>query len=172
MFHTLHSIRPAAIAAAVVTVSCMLGTGAFADSNLNCDAYAGAAVAENQQNIAQNCGFTGPGWQSDFNAHRAWCLSPAVHMADLTTEDQARQTALAQCANKAAADQQACTSYAELAVWAAQQSIANNCGFSGSGWQQDFGAHFSWCLGAAQAARDVEANARKNQLIGCLSAKP
>lgn len=42
---------------------------AAADANLNCDAYAGAAVAQNQQNLAQNCGFGGGRWLSNFKAH-------------------------------------------------------------------------------------------------------
>jgi hypothetical protein len=55
-------------------------TGARASANLNCDAYAATAVAQNQQNENFKCGFTGSAWSSDFNAHRTWCLAPTTTM--------------------------------------------------------------------------------------------
>jgi hypothetical protein len=78
----------------------VLTVDARADSNLNCDAYADAAVAQNQQNITLGCGFAGPAWSDDFAAHRNWCLAPATGMPNLTSEDQARTSALARCSNK------------------------------------------------------------------------
>ena len=62
-----------------------------ADPNLNCNAYAGAAVAQNQQNVGQQCGFNGGRWLDDFKAHFDWCAAPATTMANLVAEDTARQ---------------------------------------------------------------------------------
>jgi len=171
MSAALHSLAPAKSAAIALVLASAFSTEACADSNLNCDAYAGAAVAQNQQNITLNCGFTGAGWLSDFNAHRNWCLSPGVQITDISIEDQNRQAALAQCATKAQANQQACSVYAQTAINAAQNAQAAGCGFSGSAWTLNFNEHFSWCVQAQQTERDSEASARHNQLVGCMTAK-
>lgn len=171
MSTVLRSLSPAKLAAVALVVASAFGTCARADSNLNCDAYAGAAVAQNQQNVTLNCGFTGAGWMSDFNAHRNWCLSPGVEITDISIEDKNRQTALAECANKAQASQQACSVYAQTAIDAAQKAQAAGCGFGGSAWTLDFNEHFSWCLQAGQTERDNESSARHNQLVGCVTAK-
>ncbi len=152
-------------------LSCTLSLPAAADANLNCSAYAGAAVAENKQNISQKCGFTGSGWSNDFNAHASWCLLPSTKMADLVTQDKARQQALTQCANKAAEAEKACQGYAQTAVGVIAAANGMACGFSGGGWTGDYAAHFNWCLTAPQSARDKETAARKNQLNGCITAK-
>jgi hypothetical protein len=143
---------------------------ALADANLNCDAYAGMAVADNEQNKNFACGFSGPAWSSDFNGHRAWCLQDATKMANLTAEDKARKAALAQCAKKPAQAQQACQGYAQQAVNQAKEATAMKCGFSGGRWVADYAAHFSFCLSANEGARAGEAKARTDQLFGCLSA--
>jgi hypothetical protein len=155
--------------AAALPLLLFAAAGACADANLNCDAYAGAAVAQNKQNISQGCGFTGGRWSSDFAGHRAWCLAPGTHMADLTAEDQARQQALAQCAAKPKADQQACQTYAKRAVMVAQEAARRSCGFKGGRWTADYGTHFDWCLDASQAARDQEDKARTDQLDACIA---
>ena len=119
-----------------------------ADANLNCSAYAGAAVAENKQNMAQNCGFTGSGWSNDFNAHASWCSLPNTKMADLVAQDKARQQALTQCANKAVQAEKACQDYAQKAVGAIAAANGMGCGFSGGRWTGAYAAHFNWCLTA------------------------
>jgi hypothetical protein len=40
-----------------------------------CVDYARKAVDSNAENLAKNCGFTGPLWSSDFNAHLSFCRS-------------------------------------------------------------------------------------------------
>jgi hypothetical protein len=36
--------------------------------------YAKESVRQNKVNISNNCGFKGPSWSSDYNAHKNWCL--------------------------------------------------------------------------------------------------
>lgn len=162
MTHVLYSIALALAAVASPTL---------ADENLNCDAYAGAAVAQNQQNLAQNCGFTGGRWISQAKPHYDWCRAPTTQMEHLVVEDESRTAALAECANRAIVAQQACQAYAQQAVGAAEAAIANACGIGGGGWSRNYADHFNWCLGAPQAARDQETAARTNQLQGCIAAK-
>lgn len=164
-----NSIAIAGIAAPILAL--LSATGARADANLNCDAYAGAAVAQNQQNESFKCGLSGPAWTSDFNAHRQWCLAPATKMQNLTAEDNARKQALAQCAEKPKLDQAACQTFAKKAMTAADAAAKRSCGFGGNRWLVDYGAHFNWCLSASQGARDEEDQARANQLQGCLDSQ-
>lgn len=92
------SLTGAALVIAPLTLNSLtLASVARADANLNCDAYATAAVGENQQNVALGCGFVGPAWSNDFPGHRGWCLLPATEMSDLVREDNARVVALEQC---------------------------------------------------------------------------
>jgi hypothetical protein len=136
---------------------------------LNCSAYAAAAAAQNDQNVLQKCGFTGPAWSSDLSGHMKWCET--ANMGMLVKEDNARKNALAQCAQKPKLDQQACQSYAKAAV---EHQIANKsqgCGFVGGGWSENYAAHFDWCLTANPAARASEGNARFQQLQGCFTAQ-
>jgi hypothetical protein len=144
-------------------------TGALADANLNCGAYAGVAVADNEQNKNLGCGFSGAAWSSDFNAHFSWCQQPATKMANLTAEDKARKAALAQCAQKPAQTQQACQGYADQAVKQSKEAAAMRCGFAGGRWAADYATHFNWCLTANEGARTAEVKARTDQLFGCLS---
>jgi hypothetical protein len=157
----------------VVFAFVWFGTGgpSAADPNLNCNAYAGAAVAQNQQNVVQHCGFDGGRWLDDFQSHFAWCAAPATTMANLVAEDTARQQALTECANRAVEAQQACQVYAQAAVGDAAAASAQQCGLSGGAWSTDYAGHFNWCLTAPQSARDQETNARLNQLAGCMAAK-
>lgn len=147
-----------------------LAQSARADANLNCDAYAATAVADNEQNKTFGCGLQGSGWHSDFNAHVQWCRQDATKMVNLTNEDKARKAALAQCAQKPAQKQQACQGYAQQAVKQAKEAVSLNCGFSGGRWSADYAGHFNWCVGAPDAARDGEAKVRTDQLTGCMSA--
>jgi hypothetical protein len=151
--------------------SLLFATIAHAGPDLNCDAYAGAAVAQNQQNESMNCGFQGGAWSNDFAAHRNWCLAPATTMQNLTAEDNARKQALAQCSAKPKLDQAACQTFANKAVMAADVAAKRGCGFGGNRWLADYAAHFNWCLSASQGARDKEDQARGDQLQGCLDAQ-
>lgn len=144
------------------------GPGA-ADSHLNCSAYAGAAVSQQEQNLAFKCGFNGPAWSADFGGHAAWCNT--AQMADLVREDEGRKAALQQCAAKPALRQAACQVYAENALLQIKTAAAAQCGFGGPAWGADYAPHFNWCLAAPAAARVSEDAARGNQLAGCLSAR-
>lgn len=160
------------VAVTALAIACLMPIApAAASPDLNCNAYARAAVAQNQQNLAQNCGFTDGRWSNDSQGHFAWCVAPATTMANLVAEDTARQEALTECANRAVEAQQACQLYAQSAVGDSAAATAQACGFGGGAWSTDYAAHFNWCLTAPQSARDQETNARLNQLAGCMAAR-
>lgn len=149
----------------------ILAHSAQADANLNCSAYAGFAVSQQEQNIAQNCGFSGGGWSADFNAHFQWCQLDNVKMVNLTTEDNARKAALQQCAQAPLIRQAECQGYAANAVLDSRLSFQAVCGLTGGRWSEDYAGHFDWCLTVDLTTSTFEAAARNNQLAGCLTAK-
>lgn len=157
------------LSAPAVAGGLALALSAAAAEQLNCQAYAAAAIAQNQQNVTFKCGFAGPRWSSDFNAHFSWCRT--ANMAALTAEDRARADLLAQCAAKPKQDQQACQAYAKEAVAQQNANKTRGCGLSGGAWSEDYAAHFDWCLGAGQGARNAQNDARNQQLAGCLTAQ-
>ncbi len=129
----------------------------------NCAAYASAAVAQNDHNIAAGCGLTGGRWQSNYDAHFTWCQQPNVGIQALSGEDHARKVALQQCGEKTAF----CNSYASEAVTAQLESMKFQCNFGGSGWQANHGAHFSWCMTVQQSSAATETANRAAALSQC-----
>jgi len=155
--------------AAALLLFATLHAPALATQHLNCGAYAGLAVAQQEQNIQMKCGFAGGRWSSDFKGHFNWCRTST--MAKLTAEDKARKAALAKCAKKPQEDQQACQAYAAEAVKQQKANKAKGCGLKGGAWSKDYGSHFSWCLKAGPGKRAAENNARNQQLAGCFTAQ-
>lgn len=50
------------------------GAGApSAHAQANCEMYGKLAMQQQQQNVQEKCGFTGPEWSPDLKAHIAWC---------------------------------------------------------------------------------------------------
>lgn len=68
---------------------------AYAASEDFCNAYAEQAVAQNNENATNQCGFTGARWHDNFQIHQTWCLSVNEDLAN--SETQERTTALNQC---------------------------------------------------------------------------
>jgi len=66
--------------------------------NARCDIYARIAVAQNDANLQNRCGFTGGRWVSDYRYHFDWCRSQSV--ADTKSETAERQRMLDQCASR------------------------------------------------------------------------
>jgi hypothetical protein len=61
----------------------------------NCSSYATRAVRQNEAALTLNCGFTGGGWQSDFNNHYNWCLTASPEQ--INKEDWIRRSKLRSC---------------------------------------------------------------------------
>ncbi len=63
-----------------------------------CVDYAREAVSQNEQNLSRSCGYSGPQWQSDYNAHFGWCLTMSADA--VRSERDLRIQALGFCTNK------------------------------------------------------------------------
>jgi len=126
-----------------------------------CDEYARVAVSQNEQNFRRRCGFTGPRWTSDYNAHYQWCLGVQWEAAD--SESRAREHELQQCGGT----RSRCDEYARIAVSQNEQNLRRRCGFTGPRWTSDYNAHYQWCLGVQWEAADSESRAREHELRQC-----
>ena len=60
-----------------------------------------------------------------------------------------------------------CKAYAQQAVWAESENLADSCGFGGARWSFDYAGHFAWCLSVPKSVANAERNARKWQLLSC-----
>jgi hypothetical protein len=65
--------------------------------NASCARYARTAVAQNEENLRRNCGFSGPAWQSDYRTHFDWCMSGDNWRSLAPREERARTSRLGQC---------------------------------------------------------------------------
>lgn len=63
-----------------------------------CDWYARTALQQQKLNMDRKCGFSGPSWSLDRNAHMAWCAS--VSPAEWRSQAQLREQELNKCASK------------------------------------------------------------------------
>lgn len=51
----------------------MMGLASGASAQANCDVYGKLALQQQQENVENRCGLSGPEWSSDLKAHIAWC---------------------------------------------------------------------------------------------------
>ncbi len=148
----------------------LAGTAALAGADAGaCNAYARQAVNQNNENLQRNCGFSGPRWQSDHNAHFGWCMGGGWMMDGPTNEKNARAADLARCVPKERVDE-FCAGYAQTAVRQHTDNQQRRCGFSGARWQSNIAAHRDWCMGAGKVAATGEQEARTRDLAGCTAA--
>lgn len=87
------------VCTAIMVTGAVSASPAPAGNHLDCSAYAGAGVAQQQQNVALKCGFTGGRWSNDDIGHFKWCMGAGPDRA--SAETNARSNALAnQCLAK------------------------------------------------------------------------
>lgn len=154
----MNDIRPFRKALAIPIVGGMLAAfavvSAKADTNLNCDAYAKAAIAEQQQNLQLGCGFSGPAWQDNYQAHFNWCQSPGIGITHVSGEDASRLNALAQCKQAKtktiprpadAPTERACNNYRDLMIGLSKENTQFKCGYTDSHFDNNPQGHFDWC---------------------------
>jgi hypothetical protein len=70
------SMTSSRVACAVLSVLCVAAApdAALAQS-ANCDWYAETALKQQQRNDQLKCGFTGPEWSLNRQAHLGWCAT-------------------------------------------------------------------------------------------------
>lgn len=161
-------------------LSAVAMVSAQADPNLNCDAYAKAAVAEQQQNLQLGCGLTGLPWQDNYQVHFNWCQSPGIGIMDISGADQFRLGALAQCKqakNQSAArpanapTERACNNYRDLMIGLSKENTQLKCGYTDSRFDNNPQGHFNWCWNGPTHKQVEAAYEYTQQLIDQCKAK-
>ena len=165
MLKTIATGRNALIAATVAIV--FAAAPASAGDPVSCGIYAGSAVAQQQQNISNGCGFTGPRWHQNQAAHFSWCLS--VSPAAANAERSARFNQLQSCTGGGGggAAHRRCNIYALVAIGQQNANASSNCGFVGARWQTNYNAHYNWCRNTPKNVARAETQARMQQLRSC-----
>ena len=138
---------------------------ASADPSLDCVGYANKAIQQVNKAKANGCGFSGPRWTPNANAHVVWCLLPTTKQAHLNSERAARNAQINQCTG--AGKTNFCNDYAQRAVNQQSRNKQSGCGFKGARWQLNFQNHFNWCMKVSKGKANGERNARKKQLSQC-----
>ncbi len=140
---------------------------AFAGGDdIACAIYAKTAVLQQEQNIKQKCGFTGPEWNSDYNYHLKWCLGINAPSEAGTAF---RVKMLMQCKGvqfPVGADKW-CNIYSILAIGQNVANISSQCGLDGPEWNSDYGYHYRWCVKAPKNNSVAGMNLRRDALKKC-----
>jgi hypothetical protein len=121
-----------------------------------CNNYATAAVQAFNAQKLNRCGFGGPRWTNNFNAHRTWCLFVDESLAN--SETAARQNELHPCQ---------CEFYANQAMVQIATAIWKKCGFAGPRWIENRAAHQNWCMSVPPGNVIFETQQRHNMLVSC-----
>ncbi|MEZ5669398.1 MAG: hypothetical protein R3F55_18575 [Alphaproteobacteria bacterium] len=154
-------------AASTLALATTFGQGAVAADMATCVAYARTSVGQNDAAIGNGCGFGGPRWQSNFNAHNLWCLGQPE--ATVRAEVDARADQLATCTGQhwPNGTHRRCHIIALLAVAQYQAGVEARCAFTGSLWSPSYDMRYATCVNETVAKSNGEAAARTAQLAQC-----
>lgn len=140
----------------------------YAANKMYCSIYTKTAVAQNEQNIENDCGYTGSRWNSDPDYHTEWCLSASDKAAE--NENISRIGQLAKCAKiqfPVGADKR-CNIYSIVAIGQNEANLSTGCELSGPGWSANYSRHYSWCIKASQDSAAAQIRARQQALDKCV----
>lgn len=157
--------RVIAFGAVIALASALSASPAGAQSR--CEAYADQAVVAFGVNNERTCGFVGPRWNPDRDAHRIWCLTVPPDATEAETAARDRQ--LAQCQRGASGID--CAADADRAEAREAEAAALGCTLSRPiAVGRARAERLAWC--EARSPQDVtrEAEAREDELRQCRQA--
>lgn len=161
----MHRLRRHRCLALLITVASPLQ--ASAESHEVCDAYARDAVEAYRTSQQQHCGWLGPRWNDNRQAHYDWCrAAPAEWVAN---EARFRANDLRVCRNEPGTE--GCREYAIVAVAQQRSNVGGQCGLSGPRWGDSYDHHLAWCLHAPGPVATRETEIR-GALLGVCGGSP
>ena len=98
------------------------------------------ATAQNKQNLANNCGYSGPRWSSDYEGHLKWCIDVSA-----AVEDRENIARIGQLAKRPALHKW-CDIYSIIAVAQNDANLSAGCNETGNRWQSNYKHHYDWCV--------------------------
>ncbi len=180
-FQSIFSISFAFVAAAfAVGLSATSASAQFGDrKDRYCEEYAERAVKAAETNLRDRCGFQGPRWITDFNAHRAFCGFVPSEVTRREADDRDREVRACEertsgsgyggGGNRDEAKRAACETYARIAVVQAQANRDYRCDFRGPQWIADRDPHFNWCRYVRRSTLVEELRNRAQSLQQCFN---
>jgi hypothetical protein len=141
-----------------------------AETCVRCFDYMNQAAAQVKDNTDRGCGFTGPQWTEDKNAHFQWCWKlQASHRGQTAAHTRERAAALKNCPT--ADKRRFCETYADRAIsqYHERRKLAQPCGEpKGVMWHANFQNHYGWCAAVSDADRAAHELARWKAILQCL----
>lgn len=153
----------------MLTIATLVGPElpAIAGDDVACAIYAKTAVAQQQQNIQQKCGFSGPEWSSDYNYHAKWCINVPQNLADNGTSNRVGMLKKCQGVQFPAGADKWCNIYSIIAIGQNAANLSTKCGLIGPEWNSDYSYHYTWCVKAPKANSVAGMDSRRNKLMQC-----
>ncbi len=150
-----------------------LGGGSQGTEKEECQVYAESAMTQQRENLERGCGFQGPEWNLEFQAHLNWCLH-GENVKYTARGTRGREDALARCrVSEPAAirPEDRCVIYARTAIDQQKKNLDLGCGFVGPVWSNDRQAHHQWCQEVDPALTEAGTLLREVELQKCASSK-
>lgn len=141
-----------------------------ADKCVRCFDYQNQAGAQAEENRNRGCGFTGPQWTEDKNAHFQWCWNlQTSHRGEPARHTRERAAALKNCPT--AVKKKFCDTYADRAIsqYHERRKLAQPCGEpKGAMWHANYQNHYGWCVAVSDAERAQHELARWQAILSCI----
>lgn len=128
-----------------------------------CLRYTKLAIAAQQQNMRDRCGYKGHGWSDDVQGHTRRCLAAPVERS--RAETATRQNAILSCAARTKTGY--CAQYLRMASIAFFRNDEDRCGLEGAHWRRRGAALKNWCLRVPRNRSTAAAQMRAQDLANC-----
>lgn len=135
--------------------------------DIACPIYGLTAVAQQEQNINYNCGYSGPEWNSDPHYHSRWCVNVGLGPASAGTSKRVNMLMKCKGVQYPAGADKWCNIYSISAVAQNAANLSTSCGLSGPEWRSDYSYHYKWCVKVPKANSVSGMNFRRNALMKC-----
>ena len=128
------------------------------NKNTMCESYASSAKQFADLNGSLHCGFGGPRWNPDREAHKAYCMQ--TDKENSYSEARGRIADMDRCTT--------CDLYAKEALRYVNLRAISRCGKgAGPRWSTDRQVHFGWCMAARLSSLQPEQQARADEVLNC-----
>ena len=137
-----------------------------------CGHLARLAIAQNQSNIGNKCGFDGPYWHNSRRRHVRDCRDDGAGRGERTRYNIARfekrEERLRRCmAGGGGRRDQACEVFTTAALARYNQSLKYRCKYSDSVWHGNSDLHYKWCRRVNVTQRAKRLDTMRYQIKRC-----
>ncbi len=132
-----------------------------------CADYAVEALSQNDDNIANQCGYSGVLWPAVFGDAYGRCLDTSPKRRQVDRDERARS--IAECRTVVTqSNDLACDHFARLSVEEMKTNRQNKCGLRGAGWSELASDHATYCRDVSRTELSDAVLVREEALRECL----